>query len=69
MTRKTAILGQFCTRKDAENEGKLRVNGTGRTQKLFSMYKKYEVKKVGDYWKLYLIEKTTYEQLHGKPYR
>jgi nitrate reductase beta subunit len=70
MTRKKIpVIGKYSLKKDAEDEGKLRVNGTGRTSKLFSLYKSYEVKKIGDYWKLYLIEKTTYEQLHGKPYR
>ena len=43
MTRKKIpVFGKYSLRRHAEEEGKLKVNGTGRTSKLFSPYKSYD---------------------------
>ena len=70
MSRKRILEGLFPTREKASKTGQEKVYGSGRTGKLYSPYKKYEVMKApSGVWKLYLIEKTMYEKLHGKTYR
>ena len=70
MSRKRILEGLFSTREKASKVGQGKVYGSGRTDKLFSPYKKYEVVKApSGMWKLYLVEKTMYEKLHGKAYR
>jgi len=68
MSRKREFVGTFAKKELAVEEGRKMVSGSGRVDKLYSPYKSYETKKVGGVWRLYLIEKTTYEQLHGKKY-
>jgi hypothetical protein len=68
MSRKRVFAGESTTKELAVEEGRKLVSGTGRIDKLYSPYKSYEVKKVNGMWRLYLIEKTTYEKLHGKKY-
>lgn len=70
MSRKRILEGEFYKKENAVKVGQQKVNGSGRTEKLFSPYKKYEVVKMASgMWKLYLIEKTMYEKLTGKAYR
>lgn len=66
---KRIFFDTYPTKAEAVEEGRKKVNGTGRNDKIFSPFKNYEVVKAPKGWKLYLIEKTTYEQIHGKPYR
>jgi hypothetical protein len=65
MARKRYVQGEYSTKVEAQEAGR-RAVGLTHVQKIQSIIKRYEVKKVGKNWRLHLIEKTMHEILTGK---
>lgn len=63
--RKRYVQGEYPTKVEAQEAGR-RAVGLTYVQKIQSMVKRYEVKKVGKNWRLHLIEKTAFEFHSGK---
>jgi hypothetical protein len=65
MARKRYVDSEYPTKVEAQQAGQ-RAVGLTYVQKIQSMVKRYEVKKVGKNWRLHLIEKTAHEFHGGK---